>query len=128
MGHVAGSQAFLEPADTLGRGAMSEGFGRDSAACLFLQIVVTNLLSCIDSLLKVALLERAKHLVLIVSPHAGIKIGQQLDAHADLVLLLLRDARHAAMSIVKRAKQVLHVMPHFVRDDVCIREVATGSE
>ena len=59
-----------------------------------------------------------------MTPDTGIEVGLQLDADAHLVGFGLVHAGHLGMGLVERAEQVLHMVPHFVRNDVGAGKVA----
>ena len=128
LADVARSEAFLEPARALRRSAVVEGLGHSAAISLLLQVVVTNLGCRIEGFLNVAILQRAKHSVVMISPHTCKEVGLQLKAYADFVGLLRVAAilRHLLVGLAEDAKLVLHMVAHLVSDDVGVCKVAVG--
>ena len=57
-----------------------------------------------------------------MSPHAGVTIGLQLDAHRALVRVA------AERRALERAGEILHVMSDLVRQHVGLREIAWRAE
>ena len=107
---------------------MVESVGHFVALCFFLQVVIADFRRHGQALLDVAILKRAEHLVVVVSPHSGEVVGLQFKTDAYLVRLLLRDAAHAVVCVGKRAEEILHVVAHLVGDNIGIGEVAVGSD
>ena len=107
---------------------MVEGLRHGAAVCLLLQVVVTDLGSGIQSLFDVAILKRPEHLVVMVSPHACVEVGLQLQTHTRLVVScgVFAVLRHLVVGGVKGAQEVLDMMSHFVSDDVSVGEVAVS--
>ena len=61
------------------------------------------------------------HLILVVCPDTGIVVGQQLQAHADLILqLVAARIAHVLMGLGERASEELHMMTNLMGDDVCV--------
>ena len=58
------------------------------------------------------------HLVLIVSPYAGIVVGQQLQAYTYLIAAHLVGLTHGRVGLVQRSRQVLHVVANLVGNHV----------
>ena len=63
-----------------------------------------------------------------MSPYAGIIVGKEFQAHADLVGRNLVGLVHLLMGLAQYAQQVLHVVAHLMGDDVGIGEVAVGTQ
>ena len=93
---------------------MSKGLWLRIAAGLLLQIVVANDLSTTDCFLKIAVLQAAEHLVVVISPDACIEIGKEFEADTQFVGLCLVEFRHLLMHFAKRSEQVFNVVSHFV--------------
>ena len=128
LADVARSEAFLEPTRALRRSAVVEGLGHGPAISLLLEIVVTNLGRCIEGFLNVAILQRAKHSVVMIGPHTRKEVGLQFEAYADFVGLLRIAAilRHLLMGLAKDTELVLNMVAHLVSDDVGVCKVAVG--
>ena len=107
---------------------MVESIGHGISLCLLLQVVVAYPRSHIDALFDIAILERAEHLMVMISPDAGQEVGLQLQADTDAVALLLAHSAHLLVGLVQDSEQVLHVVAHLVRNDVGIGKVAIGSQ
>ncbi len=60
----------------------------------------------------------------MMGPHAGQKIGLQLESHAEGVVFLLTHAASRGRDFVGDAELVLHVMTNFVSDHVGLGEFA----
>ena len=65
------------------------------------------------------------HGILIVSPHTGIVVGQQLQAHTDLVGSHLVGTVHSLMGLGEGTCEILHVVADLVGNDVSISEGVT---
>ena len=109
---------------------MVEGLRSCAPVGLLLQVVVANLRGGVQCLFNVAILQRAEHPVVVVGPHTGVKVGLQLQTHAGLVVALgvLAVLGHLLVGGVQGAQQVLHMMPHLVRDDVGVGKVAVSPD
>ena len=106
---------------------MVERLRHGIAAGLGLQVVVANLLGAVDGLLDVAVLQRTETLVVVVSPHAGIEVSQQFQAHAELIGLGLTETGHLLVHLVEGTRQVFHMVAYLVGDDVCVGKVAVST-
>ena len=104
---------------------MGERFRRSTSLSLFLQPVVADGLGQLKTFLQVAVLHRTKHLVVVVCPYAGIVVGQQLQADADLIATHLVGLTHGLMGLVERSQEVLHVVAYLVGNDVGVGKIAT---
>ena len=62
------------------------------------------------------------HLILIVGPHASIVVGQQFQAHADLIGSHLISLVHGLMGLTQRACEVLHMVSDLVGYHIGIGE------
>ena len=60
-----------------------------------------------------------------MSPYAGIIVGQQLQAHADLIAAHLVGLAHGLMGLGERSGQVFHMVTDFVGNHVGIGEGVT---
>ena len=107
---------------------MGEAFGCGVAAGFFLEIVVADFLSSIDSFFDIAFLERGEEAVLVVAPYASVVVGLEFDADGGLVFSGFVLAGHLGVRLVERAEEVLHVVAYFVGDNVGACEVAAGSD
>ena len=97
---------------------MGERFGSGAALSLLLQPVVADGLCQFQTLLQVAILHRVIHGLLVVGPHTGIVVGQQLQAHADLVGLRLARLAHGLVGFRQRTSEVLHMVTNLMGNDV----------
>ena len=80
----------------------------------FLEIIVADFLRGVESLLYIAVLKRTKHLIVMMSPYAGIIIGLKLKSHTNLVGLRLAESRHPLVGIGESAEQILHMVAHLM--------------
>ena len=94
----------------------------------FLEIIVADFLRGVESLLYIAVLKRAKHLIVMMSPYAGIIIGLKLKSHTNLVGLRLAESRHTLVGIGESAEQILHMVAHLMGYDIGIGKVSVGTE
>ena len=57
-----------------------------------------------------------------MSPHTGIEVGHQLQAHAILVSIGLIGSLHLAVCLIKGTHQILDVVSHLMGDDIGLGE------
>ena len=127
LAQVARGEAQLEPFHALGRGSVIETLRHGISSCLFLQVIVTYHERTIDGFFYVAIFERSKTLVVMISPYSGVEIGQQFKPNTEFIGLCLAQALHLAMHLVERTQQIFHVVPHFVGNHVSVGKIATCS-
>ena len=109
---------------------MVEGLRHGTAVCLLLQIVVTDLSCGVERLFDVAILQRAKHLVVVVGPNACEEVGLKFETHTDFVRLFSVTTifSHLLMSLAQDTQFVLHVVAYLVSDNVGVCKVAIGTD
>ena len=108
---------------------MGEGLRHDVSLSLPLKSVVADRRRRVQGLFEVPLFQYLPAALSAVGPHASEAVGLQLEPHRKLIGLcpatgLLLGTLH----IRGEAKQVLDVMPDFVRDHVGLCEIARGAK
>ena len=107
---------------------MVERIGNRVALRFLLQIIISDFRSSINALFDITIFERTKHLIILMSPNAGKEIGLQLQTHTHSIGFLLTHLLHLAMRLAQYAKQILHMVTHFVRYHIGIGKIAVSSE
>src|SRR5215471_13950954 len=64
----------------------------------------------------------------ITSPNAGQKICLQLEPDRELVVFSFTDAPSHRLHTITDTEQILHMMSHFMRDDVGLCEISSGTQ
>src|SRR5690348_7201791 len=64
----------------------------------------------------------------ITSPNAGEKIRLQLKPDRELIVFSFADQTAHRLYAIANAEQILHVMSNFMRDDIGLRKIASGTE
>ena len=93
-----------------------------------LQIVVANLLCCVQSLVNISVLKAPDHLVVVLCPYTSIEVSLQLKPDAQAVPLFLAYRCHLLVYTVEVAKEILYVMAYFMCYDVCVCEVSISTD
>src|SRR5215471_8225122 len=123
---IARLQTDAEPVRALRRRAVRERVRRHTSARVALQAVVADRLRGRETLFDVAGLEDLLAHVRVMGPDPREAIGLQLERDLEAVRSLATRLRLAYG--IRRAEQVLHVVPDFVPDHVGLRELARPAE
>lgn len=118
--------AAFEPADPLGRGAVSKGVGRYIAALPLLEPVVADLAGRVEGLVDVARFHHLSSPIGVMRPQARKAVGLQLRHHREPVVRGLGDLAALGLQLSADPQQVLDVMADLVGNDIRLGKVARG--
>ena len=59
-----------------------------------------------------------------MGPYSGIIVGLEFESHTYFVGFGIAHSRHAAVGVIERAEEILHVVSDFVCDHIGIGEIS----
>ena len=102
---------------------MGKAVRNDAALALLLQVIVTNLARCIQSLFNVATFEDVFLRVRSGRPNAGKTISLEFKLHGKFVRFNFSGLLALLVNLCGNAEQVLHMMAHFMGHNISLGKV-----
>lgn len=128
LAEVAGLVSAPEPAGALRGCSVREGIGDDITTRTVLKSVIAYRAGGADRFFDVPGFDNMLDPVGVTRPNTGQKICLQFEPDRELIVFSFANPTARRLYAIGYAQQILHVMSHFVRDDVRFSEIASGAE